>query len=160
MSSLQKGNIYIHKDYGKLVLVKKRPYIFKLVSSPWTSKVCLTKKEIQTLKLHTSTIGLKYDKKKVRWDLLLWDDLEEIAKVLTHGAKKYGDYNWQNVDNFEARYEAALLRHLHAYRKARNRNKVAYDKESNQRHLAHAACCLLFLMWKERQTINRNRKNK
>jgi hypothetical protein len=37
----------------------------------------------------TSEGGIKFDGDKVRWDLMPWDALEEIAKVLTVGAKKY-----------------------------------------------------------------------
>ena len=51
---------------------------------------------------------------KTRWDLLHLDCLEDIARVFTGGAKKYGENNWQNLDNGYERYKGALLRHLYA----------------------------------------------
>ena len=33
----------------------------------------------------------KYDGGKVRWDLLLWEEVEDVARVLTFGAAKYGE---------------------------------------------------------------------
>jgi hypothetical protein len=90
--------------------------------------------------------GLKYDKEKLRVNLLYKDlvaPLEEITKVLTFGAKKYGDRNWEGVEN--ERYVAAMMRHLNAYFKGEH-----YDEESGFPHLAHAGCCLLFIMFKEK----------
>ena len=49
---------------------------------------------------------------KVRMDLLPWPELEEIARVFTAGAKKYGANNWQNLPDGYQRYKGALLRHL------------------------------------------------
>lgn len=64
--------------------------------------------------------------------------LLEVARVLTFGAAKYGPNNWQNVKPFADRYYAALLRHLFA--------SEHVDPESGLSHLAHAACCALFLL--------------
>ena len=60
--------------------------------------------------------GKKNDRKddKTRWELIPLDCLEDIARVYTEGAKKYGDNNWQNLDNGYERYKGALLRHLYA----------------------------------------------
>lgn len=49
---------------------------------------------------------------KVRMDLLPWPELEEVAKVFTAGAKKYGERTWTELDNGYERYKGALLRHL------------------------------------------------
>lgn len=87
--------------------------------------------------------GKKYDGGKIRWDLVPLTAVEEIAKVLTYGAAKYDANNWQNVAPFEARYFAALQRHLAAWRRGEE-----VDPESGIRHLAHAGCCLLFLLSK------------
>ena len=51
---------------------------------------------------------------KDRWDLLPWDAVHEAVQVLTHGATKYGDRNWEGVD--PERYFAALHRHVYAWR--------------------------------------------
>ena len=84
--------------------------------------------------------GRKYDKGKTRWDLMPWGPLEEVAKVMTHGAKKYNDDNWKKVE--KKRYISAGMRHFVAW----VRGEVN-DKDSGLHHLAHAVCCLLFLIW-------------
>ena len=60
--------------------------------------------------------GMKNDKldDKTRWELIPLDCLEDIARVYTEGAKKYGDNNWQNLESGYERYKGALLRHLYA----------------------------------------------
>lgn len=98
-----------------------------------------------------SEIGKKFDNEKVRMELLPMDVLEEIAKILTYGAKKYGPNNWQKLENAEERYKGALLRHLAAS------NKNSKDKESGLSHTAHMACNAIFLLWFE---INKKRKRK
>lgn len=89
------------------------------------------------------TIGLKYDGEKPRMALLPFEALEEIAKILTFGAKKYAPNNWQYVDNAMERYENALLRHLAAIHKGEE-----FDTESGLSHYGHAGCCMLFMIWK------------
>ena len=87
------------------------------------------------------SIGKKNDQGKTRMDLIPFGSLEEIAKVLTFGAKEYGPDNWKRVEDSVARYEAALLRHITAYKKGEMN-----DPDSGLPHLAHAGCCLMFLM--------------
>ena len=98
------------------------------------------------------TGGQKYDGEKPRMDLLPFEALEEVAKVLTLGARKYSDNGWQNVENAESRYLAALLRHL----AARERGEK-FDTESGLLHAAHMATNALFILWfeiqKEKQGI-------
>ncbi len=85
--------------------------------------------------------GVKYDDGKLRWELLPIAPIEEVVKVLTYGAKKYDDENWRKVSNQRSRYYAAALRHIVAWWKG---EKI--DPESGCSHLAHAICCLVFLM--------------
>lgn len=87
--------------------------------------------------------GLKNDTEKERWDLVPMKALNEVVKVLTFGAKKYSENNWKLVSNGRERYYAAALRHL----RDAQENYEARDKESGLLHLAHAACCILFLIW-------------
>jgi len=61
--------------------------------------------------------GTKHDEGKLRWDLVPWDAFEEVVRVYTHGASKYGDNNWMGLEDAENRYFAALVRHLVAWRK-------------------------------------------
>ena len=43
---------------------------------------------------------------KLMWELLPLQDIEDVVKVYTEGAKKYGPNNWQNLDNGYQRYKA------------------------------------------------------
>ena len=89
--------------------------------------------------------GRKDDSDKIRMDLLPFESLEAVAKVLTFGAKKYADNNnWQKVDGAESRYAGALLRHLSKYFQGEK-----FDAESGLSHLSHAATNTLFLVWFE-----------
>jgi len=88
--------------------------------------------------------GQKLDDEKDRWDLLPVGSVRQVVRVLTYGARKYAPHNWQKVSHARERYFAASLRHLSAWWEG---EKV--DPESGLPHLAHATCCLLFLMWFE-----------
>jgi len=90
--------------------------------------------------------GRKLDNGKLRWDLLPMDCIEDIVQVLTSGAVKYAPNNWQLVENGKERYYAAMMRHLVAHRKGE-----LIDPDSGETHLSHAACCLVFMMWLEKQ---------
>jgi hypothetical protein len=85
--------------------------------------------------------GRKDDAQKARWDLFPFRALEEIARVLTYGASKYNDDNWRKVPNLRRRYLAAAFRHVVAWRLGQLR-----DPETGLHHLAHAACCLIFIL--------------
>jgi|AntAceMinimDraft_11_1070367.scaffolds.fasta_scaffold03986_2 hypothetical protein len=85
--------------------------------------------------------GVKYDNDKPDYTLLPFNAVDEVVKVLTFGAKKYDRHNWKKVDNLHLRYQAAAYRHMTAYSKGE-----VIDGESGLPHLAHAVCCLLFLM--------------
>lgn len=87
------------------------------------------------------TLGRKFDAIKDRWDLLPWDAAAEIVKVLTFGARKYAPNNWKYVDQARDRYFAALQRHMSAWWGGER-----LDPETGLSHLAHAGCCLLFLL--------------
>ncbi len=60
------------------------------------------------------TEGRKDDQNKNRVDLLPVDVLQETAKVLTDGAQRYGERNWENGMSWNRPY-GALLRHLWAW---------------------------------------------
>ncbi len=85
--------------------------------------------------------GRKDDTGKARWDLLPLRAASAIVRVLTYGARKYAPENWRKVPDGRDRYFAAALRHLVAWR-----GGEAIDPESGEPHLAHAACCLFFLL--------------
>lgn len=71
---------------------------------------------------------------KLRWELLPLEDVEDIVRVYTAGAKKYGEDKWQNLPDGIRRYKAALLRHLVEFDKG---NEI--DEETGAFHLAAVA---------------------
>lgn len=83
--------------------------------------------------------GVKHDSGKLRVDLLPVDVLQGVAGILTHGAKKYGDRNWEEGLHYTRCYGAAL-RHLFAFWRGEGA-----DPESGLLHLDHAICELMFL---------------
>lgn len=85
--------------------------------------------------------GQKYDKDKPRWDLLPLRGTALTVDVLTYGAKKYAPENWRKVEGWRWRYFGAALRHMVAWFAG---EKI--DPESGHHHLAHAACCVLFML--------------
>ena len=88
--------------------------------------------------------GTKYDENKVRFELLPQASLQEIAKVLTFGAQKYSDHNWTKGIAY-SRLLGAAFRHLGAWAVGQDK-----DKETGLSHLAHAGCCIVFLLWMEK----------
>ena len=90
----------------------------------------------------TST-GIKHDDTKPRWSLLPNGTVATVVAVLEFGAKKYSVDNWQTIPDAERRYYDAAMRHIDAWRFKKDLN----DPDSGLPHLAHAVCCLLFLMW-------------
>jgi hypothetical protein len=85
-------------------------------------------------------IALKFDSEKARVELLPFAALEETAKVLGFGAEKYGEHNWRNGFKW-SRLLGALLRHTFAFIRGEDK-----DPETGLSHMAHAACCVLFLL--------------
>jgi hypothetical protein len=86
------------------------------------------------------TEGAKYDTGKLRYDLLPVDAEEELVRVLTFGASKYDDRNWEKGIDYSRLYGAAR-RHLKDFWKGLDK-----DDESGLEHLAHAMCCCMFLL--------------
>lgn len=95
---------------------------------------------------HTPT-GFKADAGKPDYALLPPRAVEFVVRVLTFGSAKYGPHQWRHVEGRKTRYLSAALRHMFA----RLRGEVC-DLESGEPHLAHAACCLLFLLDEEDAT--------
>lgn len=88
--------------------------------------------------------GMKNDflDDKPRWDLLPLQEIEDLVKVYTAGAKKYAPNNWQKLDNGYQRYKAALFRHLLAYEKGER-----IDPDTKCMHLAQVAWNAVAMLW-------------
>jgi hypothetical protein len=104
-----------------------------------------------------ANVGLKYDGGKVRFDLLDPYALEGAAQVLTYGANKYGDRNWEKGIKW-SRVFGALLRHAWAMWRGED-----LDPETNLPHIDHCAVNVMFLQryfrthrvgWDDRPSVN------
>lgn len=84
--------------------------------------------------------GTKFDSDKPCMELLDPYAMEQLAKVLTFGAKKYAAWNWAKGLSY-SRLAGAALRHIFAYMRGED-----LDPESGLPHTAHALCCLMFLV--------------
>jgi hypothetical protein len=82
----------------------------------------------------------KADSGKLPLDLLPPELLINVAQVLRHGAEKYDRYNWAKGMAWSRVY-AAAQRHLLKWW-----THHEADEDSGLSHLAHAACCLAFLL--------------
>lgn len=95
--------------------------------------------------MRQSPPGHKADTGKNRLELLPYDALAEVGKVLTLGASKYGDRNWEKGIDY-GRVYAALQRHVTAWWQGQD-----VDPETGLSHMAHCAANALFLLAYERR---------
>ena len=91
-------------------------------------------------------LGRKYDSNKPRYSLLPENIVHNVIQVLEYGAVKYEPGNWKHVPDARTRYYDAAMRHIDDWW-----NGSEVDEESSLPHLAHAICCLLFLLWFDEQ---------
>jgi len=84
--------------------------------------------------------GVKYDKGKLRYDLIPADAMDQLAKVYTIGSIKYDDDNWRKGMRW-GKIFAAIMRHLWAFWGGEE-----LDPEDGIAHTIHAAwgCFTLF----------------
>lgn len=87
--------------------------------------------------------GLRYNDGKLRFDLIPPDVMQEIARVMTHGAKKYAERNWERGmawsicrGSAERHWNQRLLGFTHD----------DGPKGSGLRHLAHNIVNTMFLL--------------
>lgn len=87
-----------------------------------------------------SSEARKDDQLKPRYDLLPPEALSALAWVLTDGAARYGDRNWELGMKW-GRVFAAAMRHLWAWWGGQDK-----DPDSGRSHLHHALACVVFLV--------------
>lgn len=90
-----------------------------------------------------------YLDKKLRWDLLPLEEVEEIVEVYTKGAEKYGENTWQNLEGGMQRYKGALLRHLVLFEKGEEK-----DTETGCKHLAQVAWNAIAMLYLSKRKKN------
>lgn len=112
--------------------VPNRPDLNDILREKLDRRIVVTKKP--------EPLGTKFDTLKPRWSLVPKGVLAQVVEVLTFGAAKYSSDNWMYVD--PEKYYNALHRHIDAWR-----NGEKLDEESGKHHLAHALCCLMFMLW-------------
>lgn len=100
--------------------------------------------------------GVKHDQGKIPLDLLSTDALNEMAKVLEYGSKKYSSHNWRNGFKWSRLY-AAALRHLTTWN---NPYESSLDKETNLSHLSHAAVNIMMLIEHEVRALGEDDRHK
>ena len=88
-----------------------------------------------------TVVGSKFDQGKPLLGAIPAHAELAVARVLTFGANKYARGNWAHVEDAETRYMDAALRHINEYRRG-----VLRDSETDENHLAHAICCLMFIL--------------
>lgn len=84
--------------------------------------------------------GLRFDSGKVPLELLPTDALEEIAKVLEFGAKKYARRNWERGMPW-SKVVGPLLRHTFKWLRGEDN-----DPETGLNHMAHVGCNAVVLL--------------
>lgn len=128
------GNIYTTSNNGQTVKGIESPSDLIAIDRAETNLVP------EQLPLSFMQGGIKHDSNKTRLELLPFAALEAVGDVLAQGAKKYDDHNWRKGFTY-SRLIGASLRHIFAFAKGEDK-----DPESGLSHLAHAACCILFLL--------------
>lgn len=88
----------------------------------------------------TAGTGVKHDGGKPPLGLIPRSALVAEARVLDFGKRKYAAHNWRGGMEWSRLLDAAL-RHLTAWNEGED-----LDPESGLNHLAHARCCLGFLI--------------
>jgi hypothetical protein len=84
--------------------------------------------------------GIKHDQDKPDMSLLSNIALIKVAQVMTFGKRKYSAHNWRGGFVW-SRPLAAAARHIYAYIGGEDK-----DPETGLSHLAHACCCLFFVL--------------
>lgn len=84
--------------------------------------------------------AIKHDQDKLPLHLLSTEAMNQTAAVLAFGAEKYAEHNWRQGFTW-SRPLSAAMRHITAFNAGEDK-----DPESGLSHLAHAACCIMFLL--------------
>lgn len=94
--------------------------------------------------------AIKHDSEKCRLELIPAEAMLALGEVLTYGARKYNDRNWELGMNW-GRVYGALMRHLWSWWAGKGPTRLNFltgeiDHETGLSHLWHALACLAFLV--------------
>ena len=78
--------------------------------------------------------------KKPQMHLIPYRVMVFVAKVMLHGAEKYGAWNWREKKIMASQYISANYRHMGAWSE-----REELDPESGLNHIFHAIATLLIL---------------
>lgn len=102
----------------------------------------------QTLKT-----GIKKDEGKARYELIAWEVIDAVARILTEGAKKYNSRNWERGIQF-GRVYSGVLRHLTSWFNSHLTGSDGINHaDGNESHLDHAITGLMFLSAYEKREM-------
>lgn len=96
--------------------------------------------ELAATSVKFSDEAVKHDSDKPPMNLLSREALEQTAMVMAFGKEKYAAHNWRGGFAW-SRPLSAAMRHIMAFNDGEDK-----DPESGLSHLAHAACCIMFLL--------------
>jgi hypothetical protein len=108
--------------------------------SPITPPIDWNNLTIKDLTSKKTGSALKFDTDKLPVNLLSSEALLQTAAVLKFGADKYAEHNWRAGFAW-SRPLAAAMRHIMAFNDGEDK-----DPESGLSHLAHAMCCIMFVL--------------
>lgn len=96
------------------------------------------------------TEGTKDDSSKIQMELIPPELLFSVGSVLTFGASKYGERNWELGMSW-SRVFGAMMRHMWAWWGGSQGTSTNFafgdsDDETTYSHLWHAGCCISFLI--------------
>lgn len=112
-------------ELGKYLGLKKEP----MLSTIWRD----------TTKMSKDGGGLRFNTGKLRYDLQHTTATEGLVKVLTKGAEKYSERNWERGMKW-SNVISSLKRHLAAFEAGED-----YDPETGELHIDHLQCNAHFL---------------
>lgn len=101
--------------------------------------------------------GVKFDEGKERIELIAPEYIFATSRILTFGAEKYEDRNWEKGMKW-SRCFGAMMRHMWAWWGGKGPSTKSFlfgelDSETGFSHLWHASCCLMFLVAYEERGV-------
>jgi len=108
--------------------------------------------------------GTKFDEDKIRLELIPPELLFSIGTILTFGANKYDDRDWEKGMKW-SRVFGAAMRHAWAWwgGKGPTSNSFVFgslDDETKRSHLWHLGCCVAFLIAYEERNVGEDDRPK